>query len=268
MNNYHISEDGEVRVCTAATPETCTAVSIGGEKSKHFNSREDAEKYAEEKLSELHGQVFSVDSDKIVVSLDMDNTLVDFTDGLRRFMAEKKGLSREESLQRYPEPTNYDFSKGDTPWFSDIGDFLENFREAEEKGLYRELESYSGAIQVVKSFLDDERVDLRVVTARDERYNHDSAENLKKLGIEVEAGEIYNLPEKEEYPAHIFIDDKDDFVERIQSGKYVMPDGITKHVIVPERGYNQEFATAKNWVEIEKQLSQTVDRMLAEKEGR
>ena len=197
----------------------------------------------------------------VVVALDLDNTTVDFTDGFRRFLAHKNGLSREESLRRYPEPTNYGFHKGDVPWFSNVGEFLENFREAEDQGLYRNLEAYSGAVQSVRGFMKDKRIDMRVVTARDSRFNEDTSHNLRDLGIHISHGEIINLADKEDYPAHIFVDDKDDFAERIHSGAYVMPDGVTKRAVVLERGYNRHVSTARDWGEISDQLNSTVDTL-------
>ena len=199
--------------------------------------------------------------DQITVALDLDNTLVDFTDGFRRALATKFGLSRRESLERFPEPTNYSFHKGEVPWFSDLNEFLDNFKEAEEQGLYRNLVAYTGGVQVIKKALKDKRINLEVVTARGEQHKEDSLSNLRSLGLPFTANDIYHVSDKADRLAHIFIDDKDGFAEEIQSGSFVMPDGITKRIIVPERGYNRHVATASNWHEINSQLNKAVDEM-------
>lgn len=257
----HISKDGQVRPCKAKTVETCTAVGPDGEKSEHFDDTVKARKRSEEILRSVHGDFPNLNA-KVVVAVDMDNTLVDFTEGFREFMAKKHGLSPEEAKMRFPDPENYDFTKGDSAWFSTTEEFLSNFREAESTGLYMGLRAYYGAIKTLKKILEDDRVELRVVTARDPAYNEETERSLRKRGLNLE---VDHEVEKENYPAHIFIDDKDDFAENIRSGKYIMPDNIVKEIIVPEHKYNTHISTAKNWREISQQLNEAVDRIWEKK---
>lgn len=61
MGKFHISEDGVVRPCEAATPETCTAKGVGGMgKAEHFDSHEEARVRSEEVLNGEYGQFRTV----------------------------------------------------------------------------------------------------------------------------------------------------------------------------------------------------------------
>lgn len=263
----HISEDGQVRTCTAKSPATCTAKGPNGEKAEHYNTESEARTRSEELLSELHNGFKTMSKNKnidknkkIVVAIDLDNTVVDFSGGLRNYLAEKEGLTQEEALKKYPDPTNYDFHLGETPWFKSKEEFLKNFQQAEKEGLYLNLKAKTGAIKTIKKFLKDDRVELHVLTARDPKFNEDTAKNLKKKGLNLP---IENAEDKENYNAHIFIDDKDSFAEKIRTGQYVTSDNIVKEVIIPENQYNLHLDPLKNWEQIDAKLDETVSRMFA-----
>lgn len=59
MSKLHVSYDGITRRCDAKTPESCTAQTLGGE-AKHFDNKEDARKYTEDKFTELYGNTESM----------------------------------------------------------------------------------------------------------------------------------------------------------------------------------------------------------------
>ena len=204
-------------------------------------------------------QVSMFKDKKIVVALDLDNTVVDFTGGFRDHLASVEGLTRFEALKKYPDPDTYDFVSGTTPWFESREEFFEKFLKAEEAGLYLNLRAKSGAIKVIKEFMKDDRVELRILTARNPKYNEHTMINLKRKGLSFE---IENLEYKEHYPAHVFIDDKDSFVKKIRTGKFVTADRIVKEVIVPENAYNLDLDPIKTWDGIARKLDETVDRML------
>lgn len=197
-------------------------------------------------------------SRKVVVALDLDNSVVDFTGGLRDFLARKEKLSPREAMLKYPDPTDYNLSKGKHPWFDNIQDFLTAINEAETNGLYRNLEARAGAITVIKKLLKDERIDLRVVTARSKKYNSDTQKSLEQYGLNLP---IENIENKEDYDAHIFVDDKDSFVEKIRSGEYVASDGTVKTVIVPANRYNLHLEAIRTWDNIGTRLNETVERI-------
>lgn len=54
--NFHISEDGKVRPCTAQTPDACTAKGFRGVgKAEHFTDYAEARRRSEELLEDEHG---------------------------------------------------------------------------------------------------------------------------------------------------------------------------------------------------------------------
>lgn len=56
MSRVHVSsKDGKVRPCRAQSEKTCTAKGINGEKAKHFNNLEEAEKYVKSLYEEKIG---------------------------------------------------------------------------------------------------------------------------------------------------------------------------------------------------------------------
>lgn len=249
---FHVSEDGSVNPCNAQ--EGNCPIMFNGEATKHFKTEAEVEEY----LSTTYGS-FKTMNKKVIIAVDMDNTVVDFNDGLRRYMARRKGLSYEEALKRYPDPTNYNYAKGDTPWFKDTSEFLEYFKEAEKDGLYSDLKYRNGAIKVLKNLLKDERVEVKIVTARSEKYNDQTMESLGSEGFQDLS--ISNVVNKEDYEAHIFIDDKDDFAEKIRSGEYLTSDKIVKEVIIPYQHYNSHLNPSKTWDDIKNELDKTIDRI-------
>lgn len=54
MARYHVSEDGTPRVCTAKSPESCTAVGVDGDGAPHgeFSDAGEARRFAEHVLEE------------------------------------------------------------------------------------------------------------------------------------------------------------------------------------------------------------------------
>lgn len=61
MGKFHISEDGVVRPCEAATPATCKAKGVGGMgNAEHFDSHEEAQARSEEIMNGEYGQFSTV----------------------------------------------------------------------------------------------------------------------------------------------------------------------------------------------------------------
>ncbi len=215
----------------------------------------DTESRANALMSELRS------ASVVHVALDLDNTTVDFTGGLRDYLAAREGLSPSEARRKYPDPTNYNLASGSRRWFGDIKEFLGVLHDAEGSGLYRNLRARAGAVSVIKKILRDRRVKLHVVTARSPEYDADTHASLEHYGIDME---IEHAENKDAYPAHIFIDDKADFAERVQEGTLRHPDGSVKKVIVPANGYNLHLNPARTWGEIYDELNAQVEQMFSE----
>lgn len=63
--NFHISEDGKVRPCTAQTPEACTARGFRGVgKAEHFTDYAEARRRSEELLEDAHGAFGTISKDE------------------------------------------------------------------------------------------------------------------------------------------------------------------------------------------------------------
>lgn len=182
----------------------------------------------------------------VIVAVDMDNTVVDFSDGLRQFMRRKLGLTGSEAKRRFPDSKAYNF----TDWFDSPDDFMENFLAAEKEGLYADLPARRGAISALKRLIETEGVDVHIVTARDAAFNDETRQSLVSNGIDTPLP-IHNAHDKVNYPADIFIDDKDSFVEKMRQGDYTTEDGIRKEVVVPAMGYNLHLNPEKNWNDVE-----------------
>lgn len=55
MTNYHMSDDGVPRKCSAQTPESCTAGKAEGLENKHFDNSKDAEQAYGKVMQEKYG---------------------------------------------------------------------------------------------------------------------------------------------------------------------------------------------------------------------
>lgn len=119
----------------------------------------------------------------LVVGLDLDETTGSFSSGLRNFLAEKYNLTAEEALERYPIPSAYSFVT--SGWFATHEEFMSEFREAENKGIYRKMPAYQGAPRVLRNLVRDGEVVIRVVTARDQTQNADTMHWLRMHRIPV-----------------------------------------------------------------------------------
>lgn len=197
--------------------------------------------------------------DKVRVAIDMDNTVVDFTGGIREHMRRKLNISRTEAKKRFREPTHYSYA--DSGWFNNLEDFIENFQEAEENGIYLTSNERKGSIKVLKNLVNDARVDVHIVTARPEKYNSETKQYLIERGIDLP---IFNESAKENYDAHLFVDDKDSFAEKLMFNEFFSTDGVKKQIIIPATGYNLNLNPEKNWHNIEKTLNKKITEIYGE----
>lgn len=117
-----------------------------------------------------------------IIGLDLDGTTANMVHGLRAHVAQKRGIAPEEANTQLPEPGEYDFITGETAWFANRDEFLEYFLQAEKDGMYRNLPSYAGALEVLQALID-EGFEIKVVTARSADFNHDTAHWLASQGF-------------------------------------------------------------------------------------
>lgn len=139
---------------------------------------------------------------KITLALDLDNTSMKFTNAFRNSLAKKYGLSKEEALKKYPEPSDYSFVV--SGWFKDTKEFLSEFNEAEAKGLYTNMKMLPGAKKGIKT-LQQKGYTIKVITARTPDYNADTKTSLKRYRLPYSG--IIHTEEKQEQDAHLFFDD-------------------------------------------------------------
>lgn len=95
-----------------------------------------------------------------VLGLDLDNTIAQYTEGLRTYMMANYGYQ----VKDLPEPIDYSFQKSNWP-FPTVEDYLQTHIEAVAAGLFRSLRPMPGAVDALK-ILKDEGVHIHVVTHR------------------------------------------------------------------------------------------------------
>lgn len=101
MSKYHVSEDGMVRVCKAQSIERCTAVSLDGNPSEHYSTKEEANHHSELMMEEHYGTFATA---KPVKFLDRKVSMKEFSDAIDKFEKDfKKEVSSAHPLGVYDE---------------------------------------------------------------------------------------------------------------------------------------------------------------------
>lgn len=167
-----------------------------------------------------------------VLGLDLDNTVADYTDGLRNYMITRYGYTVDD----LPEPVNYSFAR--TPWpFESTADYIDTHMAAVADGLYRHLEPLEGAIEAIHA-LKDEGVHVHVVThrlMRNKTYQRvvaDTVEWLDYVGLPYHS--LGFTGQKERIRAHSYAEDAPENIEAIRAS------GLK--VFTYDRLYNQPLA--------------------------
>lgn len=109
---YHISKKtGRPNICKAKTPDSCRAEPVFGE-NKHFENKEDAQKYMEEKFSQTYETVNTESRQKSKSQTSENNRLVDeFRD---KFSSSP--YDYDDSSVSFSDP--YEFLKKNLPGFT------------------------------------------------------------------------------------------------------------------------------------------------------
>lgn len=154
----------------------------------------------------------------ITLGLDLDGTTVDFNEQFRGYLARKYGLTHEESWERYPEPSRYSFVE--SGWFLTLDDFLRDFHEAEEDGMYRRMSLFEGAGEVIKE-IAARGVNIHVVTARNVAWKDDTTASLVAHGLQEFISSQNHTEAKETMirplGVDVFLDDSDKQITTLRS---------------------------------------------------
>lgn len=148
---------------------------------------------------------------KKIISLDLDNTVSDFSGGMRRHIAAKSGLSVESSWEIMPEPNTYSMDNWD--WSRTVfNGFLDAFDSAERHGIYGNMEFIDhnalNAVQRIRNLGHE----VHAVTARPQKWNAETKASMKRWGLKVD--KLVHVDAKHKYGADIYIDDAEYQLER------------------------------------------------------
>jgi 5'(3')-deoxyribonucleotidase len=226
----------EARVAYLTTPE---GVQELRDKGKH----ELANKYEarRKRLEEEAAKEALKSKTPIRLALDLDETSAAFVNALRESVAARHGMTPEEAQEAFPEPEHYSFV--DSGWFNDINHFLDEFHEAERKGIYRKMVAFKDMSRTLRTLVSNREVEVHVVTARESEWNADTRYWLRKNRVPFRS--ITHTESKEKTDMDVYIDDSDKQLKTLQEhGKTV----IAFHNII-----NQDIKThhrVRTWSEV------------------
>jgi len=179
----------------------------------------------------------------LVLALDVDNTSGDFTESIRNHVMKTQGLTPEQAETLLPSPpTHYSFV--DSGWFTDVNSFLDAFHSAEENGVYSKMKAFDGVSKTLRTLVSNRDVEVRVVTARGNRWNEETRQWLRRHRIPFTS--ITHTEDKEKVPGiDVYIDDSDKQINTLQKNG--------KTVIAFENAYNAAVPSkyrVKKWKEV------------------
>lgn len=180
----------------------------------------------------------------ITVAFDLDNTTVDFTNSFRACLAKKYSMTKQEAFARYPTPKDYEMKE----WFRDREEFLGEFKEAEEKGLYENMQLFRNARREIRK-LQSEGYRIHFVTARTQPFNENTKTALRRYKIPYHV--LKHMENKEEHTADIFFDDAPKQIKTLSLNG--------KNVVIFDRDYNRE-ESASGRVSSWEQVNEVVDK--------
>jgi len=166
------------------------------------------------------------------IGLDLDGTTGDFTGGLRSHRAKGLKLSKEEWLERLPDPTEYAMWKGPNAWYKDREDFLSNFSQAEAEGIYRALPVFDNAPEILKE-LKNYGFNIKVITARGAIFNTDTRSWINTHKIPTKTVLNYGLEKERAKDIDVYIDDAPEVISRLIANK--------KKVVIMNHLYNESI---------------------------
>lgn len=165
-------------------------------------------------------------TEKHSISIDVDNTLADYTEGLRSWMSENIDSAL---LGPMPEPDFYDFEFA-SGWIFPENKFAPVHERAVADGLYLNLPPIKGAVETVNR-LKEHGWSVTIVTGRAERDAlNQTAEWLKRQGIRYD-----RLTGDKNVMADVYIDDDPSALTR---HAFLRPDTIT---VAFDHKYNKQW---------------------------
>ena len=190
----------------------------------------------------------------MILGVDIDNVLADYTDGLRNHMITKFNTPTHLVEEYYPEPIDYVFSNwkylDGTP-HPTMGEviFKENHSEAVANGLFKTLNLLDPKASEILWKLDSEGHRIRIITARFVTHGQNykavshTAEWLDKQDIPYR--DLLFMSDKEHVEADLFIDDSPHNLVNLLTAN--------KQAIVYNKLYNnhvEHHLKANNWTEV------------------
>jgi 5'-nucleotidase len=180
---------------------------------------------------------------KVILGIDIDGTTGYYVEALRKFCADKLGLTPEQIESELPDPIDYHFSN----WPEVTDNFIEMHSEAVDMGLYEWMDAIPNASKTLWK-LNDEDYHIHFITSRFVKH--------KKNRIVVVSTanwlDKHNMPyrdlsfkeNKTHVYADIYIDDSPSNIKAFQSQG--------KHVIIFDAPYNKDLEgrRAYNWQEV------------------
>lgn len=193
--------------------------------------------------------------DSIIISLDLDNTLFDFNYGLRQYLQDTHQVNASTALIRWPDPDDYDYTKGTKPWFETKQQMIEAIQRAGKLGYYRHMPVLPGALDAVEEILALPGTVTKVITTRPSNVNTDSYYALKQHNLHHLP--IENTTDKIHSNAHIFIDDHDELAKKLLTGNYQYQ-SRTKQLVLLDQDYNRYLGVGLSWNQVAKAVTNKV----------
>ena len=167
------------------------------------------------------------------IGTDLDNTVGDFTQGMRMYTGKVMNIPQEQWLDHFPEPDDYAMWKGERAWFSSSEHFSSIFRAAEQDGIYLKMPSYEEAPETLRE-LSNLGFRIKGVTARDFEWGDHSREWLAARTINVD--DVFHTGhEKEKVPdIDLYLEDSPEVIERLVTHN--------KRVAIHTQDYNAHIA--------------------------
>lgn len=194
---------------------------------------------------------------KPMIGLDLDNTVADFTHGMRERAGLKKKILQAEWLTHFPEPSEYSMWMGNQSWYVDKDDFVSELKAAELAGIYKTIAMYPNASNVLNE-LKAYGFDIKAVTARSAEFNEDTRSWIVEHGIPTKViinpgFEKHNVPDID-----VYIDDAPHVIDKLIEHN--------KKVIIMNQTYNETAVTphensrrAANWNDKDKIVNDIFD---------
>lgn len=211
----HTTDSKEARIAYLTTPEGIQELR---DKGRHeLADKFDARRQRLEEQAEKEALKNKV---PLRLALDIDETSGGFYDALRMSIAEKHGMTREEAKEAFPDPEHYNLVQ--SGWFRDVDHFLEEFHEAERKGVYRKMVAFPDMSRTLRTLVANRDVEIHVVTAREVAWNEDTRYWLRKHRVPFSS--ITHTESKEKVSGiDVYIDDSDKQLKTLQEhGKTVI----------------------------------------------